>query len=206
MPRRNLIVRLIIALNVAVFVMWILGNEEFMAQHFTVSWEGLTEGRVWTLLTAEFSHNWIWHLVINMMVLVSFGSLLEGVLGRSRFIALYLFAAVIASLGHALVSAFIVGEPQMGAVGASGAIAGLVIVFAMMFPREKLLLLGIIPVTAWIGGIVFVGIDLWGLSAQAKGGGFPIGHGAHLGGAFAGALFYLLFLRKRWLKIRHRYD
>jgi membrane associated rhomboid family serine protease len=197
MPRRNIVVLLIIALNFAVFFLWSYANPEFMEEQFTISWLGLSQGRVWTLLTAEFSHNFFWHLLINMMVLNSFGSLLETVLGRAKFLALYLTAAIFASLGHALVSAFLVGEPEMGAVGASGAIAGLVIVFAFMFPREKLLLFFVIPFPVKYGVIAFVALDLFGLVAQTMGGGLPIGHGAHLGGALAGALFYFLFIRPR---------
>jgi hypothetical protein len=43
--------------------------------------------------------------------------------------------------------------------------------------------------------LAFVGIDLWGLIAQTRGGGFRIGHGAHLGGALAGAVLYFFYLR-----------
>ena len=83
------------------------------------------------------------------------------------------------------------------ALGASGAIAGLVLVFSLIFPREKILLMGIIPVPALFGALAFVGLDLWGLTAQAHGGGLPIGHGAHLGGALTGMLYYVFFLRRR---------
>jgi membrane associated rhomboid family serine protease len=48
-----------------------------------------------------------------------------------------------------------------------------------------------------VGALAFIGLDVWGLIAQAEGGGLPIGHGAHLGGAFTGILYYFLFLRGR---------
>jgi len=66
-----------------------------------------------------------------------------------------------------------------------------------LFPKERLLFFFLIPLPAMIAALIFVGLDLWGLSAQAHGGGLPIGHGAHLGGAFAGILYYFLFLRRR---------
>jgi hypothetical protein len=65
----------------------------------------------------------------------------------------------------------------------------------LLFPRHKILLMGIVPVPALIGVLAFVGIDLWGLFAQTRGGGLPIGHGAHLGGALAGAIMWFFWLR-----------
>jgi membrane associated rhomboid family serine protease len=69
--------------------------------------------------------------------------------------------------------------------------------FALLYPREKLLLFGIIPLPAMFGALAFVGLDVWGVVAQAQGGGLPIGHGAHLGGALTGLLYYLFVLRPR---------
>jgi rhomboid-like protein len=199
-PFRAIVVPLIIVINVAVYLAWAYGGParmDFMADNFLVSWSHLAEGRYWTLITSEFSHNWIWHLAINMFVLNSFGTLLEQVLGRARFLGFYLVAGTVSSLSHCLLSNFYLHQPEQMALGASGAIAGLVLVFSLIFPREKILLMGIVPVPALWGALAFVGLDLWGLTAQAHGGGLPIGHGAHLGGAFTGVLYYFLFLRRR---------
>jgi membrane associated rhomboid family serine protease len=76
--------------------------------------------------------------------------------------------------------------------------------FSLIFKKEKIYLLGFIPMPALVGALVFVGLDLWGLFAQAKGGGLPIGHGAHLGGAFAGLIFYLIYARPRMERARLR--
>jgi membrane associated rhomboid family serine protease len=196
--RRPVLVPLIIVINVGVFLMWgSLGDSPFMRDNFLVSWESLAQGRYWTLVTSEFSHNLFIHIFINMFVLNSFGPLLEQVLGRGRFLFFYLLAAVVASLSHSVASAFVLHQPEMPALGASGAIAGLILVFSLIFPREKILLFGIIPLPAIWGALVFVGLDLWGLVAQAEGGGLPIGHGAHLGGAFAGIVYYMFYLRPR---------
>lgn len=190
------------AVNLAVFIMWNVLPVETMTENFTVSWDLLLQGRYWTLITAAFSHNWLVHFLINMLVLRSFGSLIEVSIGSMNFIRFYLMAAVMSSLAHSMVSAFFLDSPQMGALGASGPIAGVVLLFAFMYPREKILLFGIIPMPALIGSLAFVGLDIWGLIAQAEGGGLPIGHGAHLGGALAGVLYY--FYRIRPLK-RRRY-
>lgn len=167
-----------------------------MIENFLVSAEGVAEGRFWTLLSSVFSHNMFLHFLVNMLVLQSFGGLLEFFLGRWRFVQFYLIAGIISSMSHCWVSAHLIGDPALPALGASGALAGLILIFALMFPREKLLIFGLIPVPAIFGAIGFILLDLWGLSAQTKGGGLPIGHGAHLGGAFTGIFYYFVFLRK----------
>jgi rhomboid-like protein len=199
-PFRALVVPTIIILNIGVFLMWQQAGEShlaFMADNFLVSWSGLQEGRYWTLLTSVFSHNMFLHIFINMFVLNSFGTLLENVLGRLRFALFYLGAGIVSSLCHCLLSQYYLHQPDQAALGASGAIVGLVMVFSLLFPKEKILLFGFIPLPAIWGALAFVGLDLWGISAQAHGGGLPIGHGAHLGGAFAGLIYYFFFLRRR---------
>lgn len=190
-------VNVIITLNIIVFVMWYLMPVEFMMNNFLVSYTGLMEGRVWTLITSVFSHSSFFHIFINMYVLYGFGQAMETVMGTKRLVSFYLTAGIIASLTHSLVSAYVLGQPELPALGASGAVAGVILLFSLLFPREKILLLGIIPMPAIIGALVFVGLDLWGLVSQAQGtNGLPIGHGAHLGGAFTGLLFYI-FARRR---------
>ena len=122
--------------------MWKLLPEAFMHQHFTVSFLALEEARYWTLVSSVFSHQLFLHILINMFVLNSFGRLLESVMGHWGFLKFYLIAGVFASLSHALASKFILGLPEQPAVGASGSIAGLILLFSLIFPREKILLLG----------------------------------------------------------------
>lgn len=198
--QRNYVVPLILILNLAVFLMWTFADEEqyqSMMQNFAVSWEGVLAGRYWTLWTSVFSHNLFLHFLINMLVLRSFGSLIEDVLGSWRFLKFYMVAGGLSSLAHCLVSAFVVNEPAMPAVGASGALAGLVMVFSLLFPKERIYLFGVLPLPAMVGALGFIALDVWGLIAQAGGGGLPIGHGAHLGGAFTGIFYYLFFLRPK---------
>lgn len=195
----------LIFINISVFLLWLaaaLGytnapiSETFMEQNFLVSWNGLEEGRYWTLLTSAFSHTLFLHIFLNMFVLQSFGPVVQSVLGFKRFAIFYFAAAIISSFSHAAVSAFIVGKPALPALGASGAVSGVILLFSLMFPTQKILMFGFIPVPAVIGGLIFIGLDLWGLWAQAEGGGLPIGHGAHLGGALTGILYFLILWRK----------
>jgi rhomboid-like protein len=200
-PRnRSILVPLFLALNILVFVLWSTGGparEAFMERNFLVSWDSLAEGRWWTLLTAVFSHSLFLHLLFNMLVLKSFGQVLEEILGSRFFLIFYLIAGVVSSFSHAVVSNFIVGHPDLGALGASGALAGVLLLFCLMFPHQKILLFALIPLPAIWGAIAFIGIDIWGVVAQAQGGGFPIGHGAHLGGSLCGLLCYFFYIRRR---------
>lgn len=205
MKSRVLAVPILILLNIAVFAMWTFPESfgvdfEFMFNHFLVSWTAVEEGRFWVLLTSVFSHNLFWHLLLNMFVLNSFGSIIEQMLGLKRFVAFYLIAGMISSISHAVFSNYIMGDPSIPALGASGAISGVILLFSLLFPKERILILGIIPIPALFGALLFVGLDIWGLTAQAGGGGLPIGHGAHLGGAFAGLLYYLYLRATRGKK------
>ena len=190
--RFSVVVPLILLLNVLVYLAWNLTGDPggFFARHFLVSLDSLREGRIWTLWTSEFSHVAFLHLFLNMFVLWQFGRLLELALGPLRFLGFYLFAAALASLGHSLLSAFLLGEPGLPALGASGAVSGILIVFGLLFPRHRILLFGIVPLPAIFAAFLMVGIDLFGLWRQAQGSTLPIGHGAHLGGALAGLLFW----------------
>jgi rhomboid-like protein len=192
----------IVALNILVFLAWQAATvapalQVFMVTNFLVSTTHLLHGMVWTLLSSAFSHSELWHLVLNMFVLWSFGTVLERLWGSRTFLLFYLAAAAVASFCHCLGSSLLMHNPDIPALGASGAVSGLLLAYALIFPRHRILLFGVIPVPALAGVLAFVGIDLWGLVAQSRGGGLPIGHGAHLGGALAGALMYLLVLRRR---------
>lgn len=199
---RGYVVYTLIALNLLVFLLWQAAIQgfvplELLFDNFLVSRQHLAEGRFWVLVTAAFSHNMLFHLLINMIVLWSFGILLEQLMGQRRFLSFYLVAGVVSSLAHAVVSTSILNRPpDHAALGASGAVAGLLLLFALTFPKHKILVFGVIPVPALAGALAFIAIDLWGLFAQYEGGGLPIGHGAHLGGAFTGIVYYMM-LRAR---------
>lgn len=217
MLRRLVVVPVIIALNVIVFLAWWIAHSRgigltthdliagggdplltLLERYFVVGPSRLANGWYPSLLGAAFSHEALFHLSINMFVLWSFGSVLEKLWGRRLFIGFYLGAAVFSNLVHCAVSYWLLPNRLGLALGASGAISGLLIAYALLFPSHKILLLGIIPLPAWSAALLFIGLDLWGLSAQAHGGGLPIGHGAHLGGALAGVILWATVLRRRY--------
>jgi rhomboid-like protein len=191
----------IVAINVAVFLAWTLSNSQgeimWMAENFLVSWNHLEAGHWWVLISSVFSHNALFHLMINMLVLKSFAGFMERLLGNTKFLIFYLIAGLMGSIMHAVLSLTLMDSPETPALGASGAVAGVILLFSLLFPQEKLLIMGIIPIRAIWGAIFLIGLDLWGLYAQAGGGGLPIGHGAHLGGAMIGIIYYLIIKFQR---------
>jgi membrane associated rhomboid family serine protease len=192
--RKSFLVYFLIAVNILVFVMWSMAKTPaamaFMENNFLVSYDALLAGRWWVLITSVFSHSMAFHILLNMMVLSSFGPIIVEELGNKFFIIFYFIAGVVSSLSHALVSAFYLHAPDHPALGASGAIAGVLLLFCLMYPREKILLMMVIPIPAIWGAVAFVGLDVWGLIEQSRGGGLPIGHGAHLGGSACGLIAY----------------
>ena len=196
------VVPVVIGINVIVFFAWQLSNaapqlHKVMVYNFLTSPLHLEHRLYWTLLTSVFSHAELWHLAINMIVLYSFGSVLERLWGPRMFLGFYLAAGILASVSHCATTLWFLHSTEVSALGASGAICGLLMAYALIFPHHKILVLGIIPVPAAAGVVAFVGLDVWGLIAQTRGGGLPIGHGAHLGGAAAGAMLYFLFVRPK---------
>jgi len=139
----------------------------------------------WTAVTYMFLHGGFTHLLFNMLGLWVFGPPLELRLGGRRFITLYF----VGGLTGALLSIFTAAP----IVGASGAIYGVMLGYARFWPRQQLLVYGIVPVEARWLVIVFTVISLIGTRSAAMGGG--IAHYAHLGG-FLGAWLYLEYLSR----------
>ena len=186
-------VPIIIGINILVFVLWQL-KPEFFIHYFPLNLARLRQGQIWTVLTSVFSHYNFMHIFFNMFVLYSFGRVLEKVWGIRRFTIFYLLAGITASFVHVMLAMF--GWRDSLAVGASGAVAGVVMAFAMLFPRQKIYLFGILPFPAMVLVLILTGMDVVGLIKQYGNmhPGVQIGHGAHLGGTAFGAL-YVLSLR-----------
>ncbi len=189
---------MIMLINVAVFFLWQLAPYRFMQHHFMVSRLHMETGRVWTLVTAAFSQNSFVHLLFNMIMLFFLGRTLVDRWGARRFVSFYLVVAIFTSGVHVLIT-MVEGSNSM-ALGASGVIAGLFMCFAAYYPKATIHLMGIIPIQAWILVALGVGLDFYGFVEQMSGrsaeGRVQIGHGIHLAGSLAGAL-YVFVIEKR---------
>lgn len=148
--------------------------------------------RPWQIATHFFMHSDFGHLLFNMMSLVFVGPALESYLGSKKFLTYYFLTAMGALLLHTLVQYYELHYMGNGGIlissawGASGAVYGVLVGFAMKFPNTKLGLLFIpVQIPAKIFVLLVIAWDLYaGLGSLHTG----IAHFAHLGGALAGFL------------------
>lgn len=143
--------------------------------------------RPWTLVTYMFLHGGISHLLFNMLGLFFFGSRVEMRLGPQRFLTLYFIAGITGAL---LSLPF---TPNVQIIGASGGVFGIMMAFAMFWPRERIYIWGVLPVEARVLVVVTTAMALWSGLGGGSGG---IAHFAHLGG-YLGAWLYLRWLGSR---------
>ncbi len=185
-------VKWIVTINIAVFIAWQFSSGSlFMPYNFMTSWTHLESGRIWTPITAAFSHIQFWHILINMLVFLSFAPVLEARWGKKRFLAFYLASAIFSSLLHASMVLFEFRD--VPALGASGAVCAVTTAFACYYPKNVILIWGILPAPAWLIVAAFAFFDIKGLIDQGQGATTGIGHAAHLGGVIF-ALFVLMVL------------
>lgn len=149
------------------------------------------------MITGGFVHVGIGHLAFNMITLFFFGPLLESILGPGRFLLLY-FGAELAA--HALTLVIHRDSPTYAAVGASGAISGVVFAFCLFFPFEKLYIFFALPMPAILFAVLYVVGSVYAMRQKEEGMTGGIAHEAHLGGAVGGLVLTIL-LEPRSLSI-----
>jgi membrane associated rhomboid family serine protease len=174
--------RLMIA-NAAVFVATLL-----LGRGFVFDWFAFQPTRIffrpWGVLTYMFVHGGLMHLAMNMLMLFFFGSPLESRWGRQEFLKFY----VICGLGGVVMSYLFL---PAAVVGASAAVYGIMLAFAMNWPDSPIYVFGIFPVKAkYLVGFMFV-LSLLN-AVEASGGG--VAHFAHLGGLVTG----FIYLKSDW--------
>jgi membrane associated rhomboid family serine protease len=174
--------RLLIANTVAFLISAVIGQE------LVFEWFAFQPGNIilrpWGPITYMFLHGDLWHLVFNMLSLFFFGPPLEGRWGGGEFLRFYFICGV---GGVALSFLF---QPDW-VVGASAAIMGVMLAFAMNWPTMPIHVMGIFPVQArYLVGFLVI-MNLLSASTGASGG---VAHCAHLGGVLSG----FLYLKADW--------
>lgn len=151
------------------------------------------------LISSGFLHvNWF-HLIFNTIALAAFSGIVESYLGSFQFLLVY-FASLI---GGDLLALFIHrNNGDYTAVGASGAISGVIFASIALFPGMNVGLFFLpISMPGWLFGLIFVLVSIYGIKSKRD----NIGHEAHLGGALVGMLVGILFkpsaLVENWLTI-----
>ena len=137
-------------------------------------------------LTSGFLHvDWA-HLGFNMYALYLFGRIVTSMLGTPSFLLIY-FGSLIAGSLYSL--QYHKNEPYYSAVGASGAVTGIVYASILLYPEMELYLFFVpIPIPGYIFGIGYLLYSIYGMKRQVG----NVGHSAHLGGAMGGFVLTLL--------------
>jgi membrane associated rhomboid family serine protease len=132
------------------------------------------------MLTSGFLHaDWM-HLIFNMYALYLFGAIVGGVLGSIYFLIIYFGSLLIGSL-YSL--NFHKNQPYYSAIGASGAVSGIIYSSILIYPQMELYLFFIpIPIPGYIFGLGYLLYSIYGMKNKVG----NIGHSAHLGGAIGG--------------------
>jgi len=139
----------------------------------------------WQLLSYQFMHGGISHLLFNMLALWMFGVELEYIWGSRKFATYYILAGVTAGVVHLVVTP-ILGGGLAPTIGASGSIMGILLAFGMTFPDRPIMMFPLFfPIPARIFVMIYAGFDLINGLFNAGDG---VAHFAHLGGALGGFL------------------
>jgi membrane associated rhomboid family serine protease len=206
--RRTVTVTLVIINVVAFFLQLALArftNFPF-ERYFALSSWGLKHGYVWELVSYQFMHGGLLHLVVNCWVVYMFGLAVEEALGRGRFLTLYLASGIIGGLLQTL-GGLLLGELLGGrVVGASAAAFGLVAAYAILFPDNVIMLFFIIPMRARYLLPLGAALALFGILAPPDHtpGAVHVADAAHLGGLLTGFVFarYAVHWNWRWPQFR----
>jgi membrane associated rhomboid family serine protease len=141
---------------------------------------------LWQLVTYAFLHDTrsISHLLFNMLGLWIFGSQVERCVGARRFLTCYFASIIAAAISQLYIPGILGAEPE-GTIGASGGVFGLLLAYAYLFSRHKVIpLFPPIPMPAWLFAALYALIELvlgvTGLQAS-------VAHFAHLGGMVGSA-------------------
>jgi len=197
-PRFSPAVKWLIIVTVAMFVVQIYfrsAQKIDLSRTLGVMPRAVVERlHVWQVFTYMFLHSTdsghIIHIVINMLFVYWFGTELDRMLGRGRFLTLYLGGGLAGGIAYAVTQYFV--GMKNPAIGASAAVMAILVVYALYFPDRTVYLFFSIPMKVkwFVAGVI--AIDLaYSTTAYADG----VAHTAHLGGALFGLLYWRLRAR-----------
>jgi membrane associated rhomboid family serine protease len=183
-------VKILVAANVLVFFLQSLSKgalDDLFALWPLQPIDGQSYFHLWQIVTYAFLHSTdnITHLLFNMLGLWMFGAEIERYVGPRRLLACY-FASVVAAALSQLFIPTLFGAPLAPTIGASGGVFGLLLAYAFLFPRRKVIpLFPPIPMPAWLFATFYTGVELFlGVTGTLSG----VAHFAHLGGMVGSAL------------------
>ena len=197
---RMMVTNLVI-LSVAVYLVdTLLGGDHWLRETLSLSSADLAKPWLWwKFLTYGFAHTSypdIAHICWNMLGLWIFGRDVELIYGRREFLRIYLLAIVLGSavwtLRYLLVGS---SEATYILLGASGAVTAIVLLYVLHYPKRTILLMFVLPVPAWVMGVLIIGGNLVQMmSGPTDVGAQTVAFDVHL----AGAAFAILYFRLGW--------
>jgi membrane associated rhomboid family serine protease len=174
--------------NGGVFLLQILyGGPEMFRTFGLVPRSILTHFTIWQIVTYMFLHGGFFHLFFNMFALWMFGTDLERQWGTKQFLKFYF----ITGIGAGIITFILTISTDIPTVGASGAIYGVLVAFAMMYPNRLVYIWFLFPVKAKYLVMFLIGV---GVLAAWQGTDTGVAHFAHLGGA----LIAWIYLKQDW--------
>ncbi|MBM3228504.1 rhomboid family intramembrane serine protease [Candidatus Pacearchaeota archaeon] len=186
----------LILINIVAFILFlILLGLNVPLDYIAIKPSNILQGKyLWTFVTSMFMHGGIFHIFANMFSLLFVGNLIEKILGAKRYFYFYMASGLFAGLFFVLASLIFPIDFETFAVGASGALFGLVGLLILLTPNLPVFIMFIpIPIKIKYAGPGIL-IVLWLISIA---GDIPIGNTAHLGGLIIG-IIYGLYLRKKY--------
>jgi len=185
----------LIGINVVSFILFLIIASRLGWDYIALKPSNIVQGKyLWTFLTSMFMHGGFAHLFINMLSLMFVGSFVQKLLGPKRYLIFYLISGLFAGLFFVISSLIFPADFNAYAVGASGALFGLIGLLMLLTPNLPVMIMFIpIPIKMKYAapGMLIV---LWFISIA---GNIPIGNTAHLGGLICG-LAYGLWIRKKY--------
>ncbi len=179
----NIFLLAIIGANILVSIKGF--NDEFFFRKYQFHVGAIRAGEQIRMVTSAFLHADFIHLAFNMLALYSFAPVVSQTLGNLTFVLIYFGSLIFGSL---LTMAFHGNDYSYRAVGASGAVTGIIYSAILLYPDMTIGIFGIIPMPAYIFGIVYLLYSIYGMKAKND----NIGHTAHFGGAIGGYAITLI--------------
>ncbi|WP_409024883.1 rhomboid family intramembrane serine protease [Flavobacterium sp.] len=179
----NIFLLAIIAANVLISMKGFNDESFFRKYQFHVG--SIRAGEQLRMISSAFLHADVVHLAFNMIALYSFAPVVTETLGNLTFLLIYAGSLIFGSL---LTMVFHGNEYNYRAVGASGAVTGIIYSAILLYPDMVIGIFGIIPLPAYIFGIGYLLYSIYGMKSRRD----NIGHTAHFGGAIGGYVITLL--------------
>lgn len=180
--------------NIAISLWALYSNPIYFEKFSEWPYQVIHEKKFYQMITSAFLHANLMHLLFNMFALYTFGSFLEyffienfGSFNGSLYFFLIYFISLL--FGSILTVIFHYNNPQYVAVGASGAVSGIVFSYIIFFPKSMIYVF-FVPMPAYMFAILWIAFSIYGMKSKLG----NIGHEAHLGGAVGGFVSTLILI------------